>query len=109
MLAAVAPEEDLILNNGGTAARWQGQQWRVAWVPQRSWLYEGRLVAEPDLVHGGERLVSVEDVSAIRQRATPSAAPGGKVVFRPVNANEDEEKNLRASIEEAQKRRESRK
>ncbi|WP_282041545.1 hypothetical protein [Halomonas alimentaria] len=105
LLEAMAPEEEFWLDDTQNTALWQGKRWRLAWVPQRSWHYEGRLVAEPDPVRGGDALVSVEDVSSIRRRANTSALPNAKVVFRPVNENEHAERELRASIEEAQRSR----
>jgi hypothetical protein len=41
----------------------------------------------------------------IRKNIDTSKAPRGEVVFRPDDALEDPEKDLRASIEEAQRRR----
>ncbi|HET8790859.1 MAG TPA: hypothetical protein VFM75_06580 [Modicisalibacter sp.] len=66
--AALVPETDLHLIDDNEAD-WQGQRWQVAWVPQRCWLHDGRLVAQRAELHGKTHLVSIEDVSGIRARA----------------------------------------
>ncbi|MFB9146966.1 hypothetical protein ACFFU2_10605 [Halomonas alkalicola] len=101
-LASVVPSEDLTLSDNGDTAQWQGRRWVVSYVPQRSWLFDGPLVAEPNPLGGPPALVSREDVSHIRRNVRQDAAPPGEVVFRPVNELEDPEKDLRTSIEQAQ-------
>lgn len=109
-LAAVAPLEALQLLDDGNTAEWQGRRWAVSHVPQRGWTFDGPLVAEPNPAGGNPALVSREDVAHIRRNARQDGAPPGEVVFRPVNALEDPEKDLRASIEAAQRwRKETRK
>ncbi len=68
LFAALLPHDAFHLDADGLA-HWQGQTWRVAKVPQRCWTYEGPLVAR-SMAHGDFDLVSSEDVSGIRQRAT---------------------------------------
>lgn len=102
-LAAVVPLQALQLLDDGNIAQWQGRSWAVSYVPQRSWLFDGPLVAEPNPLGDTPALVSREDVSQIRRNVRQDAAPPGEVVFRPVNELEDPEKDLRASIEEAQR------
>ncbi|QTF91127.1 hypothetical protein [Halomonas sp. BM-2019] len=82
LFAALPPQDDLRLE-GGMRANWQGQEWRVAQVPQRSWQHEGRLVAQRVLLQGEERLISSEDVSGIRANVDPNAPLPGTVVFQP--------------------------
>ena len=104
-LAAAVPLEALKLLDNGNAADWQGRRWAVSRVPQHSWLFAGPLVAEPNPTGGPPALISREDVSHIRRQAKQDAGPPGEVAFRPLDALEDPEKNLRDSIEEAQRRR----
>jgi len=104
-LAAVVPLEALQLLADGNTAEWNGRHWAVSHVPQRAWLFDGRLVAEPNLLSSTPALVSREDVSHIRQNVRQDATPPGEVRFRPLNATEDPEKDLRAAIEKAQRRR----
>lgn len=56
-------------------AHWQGRIWHVSWVPQRCWAYEGPLTTQPTTVGGRHGLISVEDVTPIRAKASPQAAP----------------------------------
>jgi len=66
---ALVPETDLILISDGEA-EWQGRHWQVAWVPQRCWLHDGRLVTQRTTgLQGKAHLVSIEDVSGIRAKA----------------------------------------
>jgi len=102
-LAAVVPLEALQLLDDGNTAEWNGRRWAVSHVPQRSWLFDGPLVAEPNPLGGPPALVSREDVSHIRRNVRQDTAPPGEVVFRPVNELEDPEKDLRTSIEQAQR------
>jgi hypothetical protein len=104
-LAAVVPLEALQLLDDGNTAEWNGRHWAVSHVPQRAWLFDGRLVAEPNLLSGTPALVSREDVSHIRHQARQDIAPPGEVEFRPVNEGEDVQKDLSAAIEEAQRSR----
>jgi len=99
------PLEALQLLDDGNTAEWNGRHWAVSHVPQRAWLFDGRLVAEPNPAGGTPALISQEDVSHIRRNVRQEAAPPGEVVFRPVNEMEDPEKDLRAAIEKAQRRR----
>ncbi|SDK93106.1 hypothetical protein SAMN05661010_00541 [Modicisalibacter muralis] len=66
--AALIPEVDLHLIDDNEA-EWQGRRWQVAWVPQRCWLHDGRLVTQRTELHGKTHLVSIEDVSGIRAKA----------------------------------------
>ncbi|WP_416140674.1 hypothetical protein ACM26W_09985 [Halomonas sp. HK25] len=83
LFAALVPLEALTLQ-GPTLARWEGRDWRVSQVPRRSWEYEGRLVVdrEADGEGEGERLISGEDVSRIRDNIDPQAAEPGIAVFQ---------------------------
>ena len=105
LLEAIGPEEEFWLDDTQNAALWQGKRWRLAWVPQRSWYYEGRLVAERNPTSDSPALISTEDVSRIRQHINREGAPPAEVVFRPVNALEDPLQDTRAAIEEVQERR----
>ncbi|MEC9483727.1 MAG: hypothetical protein UMU75_10490, partial [Halomonas sp.] len=67
--AMLVPHAELALFDEGNAARWQGREWRIAWVPQRCWLYAGRLTVQPVTVQGRPRRLSVEDTNAIRDKA----------------------------------------
>ncbi|MFW6345977.1 MAG: hypothetical protein ACOC0M_06575 [Halomonas sp.] len=90
LFAALVPIDDLQLLPDGQA-HWQGRDWRIAQVPQRCWTFEGRLTVQQNLTGGPHALVSSEDVSGIRRRvegATPQHP--GEVVFRALNANEDD-------------------
>ena len=85
LFEALVPLDDLTLTDDGQA-RWQDRLWRVSQVPQRSWSFEGSLVAKEVSPVGGSGLISAEDVSGIRQRVdrdTPKAP--GPVTFRPDN------------------------
>ncbi|MGM0985155.1 MAG: hypothetical protein ACQEXG_17365 [Pseudomonadota bacterium] len=102
LLAAVVLLDELQLDESRNAARWQGRSWEVSWVPQRSWLYEGRLVAEQNVVGRTPALLSSEDVSTIRQHVTPGSVPPGRAVFRPGNERKVSDQDLRRAIMESQ-------
>ncbi len=88
LFAALVPIESLKLLPQGQAL-WKGRDWLVAQVPQRCWAFRGPLVAHTSPAGGG--LVSSEDVADIRQRVDEnSSRPPGEVVFRPLNAHEDD-------------------
>ncbi|MDW5375691.1 hypothetical protein R6258_02050 [Halomonas sp. HP20-15] len=65
--AALIPQDDFQLYSDRDA-NWRGRHWQIAWTPQRCWLHEGRLVAQPSQVDGHPCLVSSEDVSEIRAK-----------------------------------------
>ncbi|MBF7052028.1 hypothetical protein IOC61_01685 [Halomonas sp. KAO] len=89
LFQALVPLDELQLLSDGRA-RWQGRDWQVAQVPQRCWLFEGRLVAQPDPLNGGGALVSVEDVTDILHQVKQEMPHHlGRVVFRPENQNEE--------------------
>lgn len=68
LFAALAMVDELALN-GQDRATWHGREYRVSWVPQRCWTYEGRLTTTSSVLNEVAQLVSVEDVSAIRDKA----------------------------------------
>lgn len=74
LFAALVPLEALSIDDQGQA-HWQGRVWRVAWVPQRCWAYEGHLTTQLSPVGARPGLISVEDVTTIRAKAAPQAAP----------------------------------
>ncbi|PSJ23632.1 hypothetical protein CVH10_01890 [Halomonas sp. ND22Bw] len=76
LFAALLPDDAFRLDADGIA-HWQGQRWHVSKVPQRCWTYDGPLVAHT-MTHGDFDLVSSEDVSGIRQRATSDAQSDGR-------------------------------
>ncbi|MBB3329206.1 hypothetical protein BDK63_000042 [Halomonas campaniensis] len=90
LFAALVPAEALQLLPDDQA-RWQGRDWSIAQVPQRCWTFQGRLTVQPNPAAGPHALVSIEDVTDIRQRVegTTPRRPG-EVVFRAENANEDD-------------------
>lgn len=104
-LAAVVPLDHLRLVENSQVAEWQGRRWAVSQVPQRCWHYEGRLVTEENAMSTSPALISTEDVSTIRQHINRDNAPPGDVKFRPVNALEDPEQDIEATIKEVQDRR----
>lgn len=77
LFATLVPHDGLHLGADGQA-HWRGRLWRVARVPQRCWTYEGRLVAGPT-ARGRLDLVSSEDVSGIRRRASAEGAASPSV------------------------------
>lgn len=81
--AALIPESDLTLIDD-SEAQWQGRHWRIAWVPQRCWLHAGRLVTQLSDFHGQTRLVSVEDVSAIRAKAETPRRRDDYIPLEPI-------------------------
>ncbi|MBS9404116.1 hypothetical protein KG088_10785 [Halomonas sp. TRM85114] len=92
LFAALVPIKSLKLLPQGQA-RWKGRDWLVAQVPQRCWAFRGPLVAHTSPVGGG--LISSEDVADIRQRVDETTPrPPGEVVFRPLNAHENEAPSL---------------
>ncbi|WP_016854726.1 hypothetical protein [Halomonas smyrnensis] len=68
LFAALVPHDGLHLDADGLA-HWQGRVWRTSQVPQRCWTYEGALIARAT-TQGPLDLVSSEDVSGIRRRAS---------------------------------------
>lgn len=72
LFAALVPLDALRVDED-ERAHWQGAVYRIAWVPQRCWVYIGRLVVQEVLVNGQPCLTSTEDVSDIRAKASPSA------------------------------------
>ncbi|WP_416137067.1 hypothetical protein ACM26W_11125 [Halomonas sp. HK25] len=104
LFEAVVPEADLQQDDEGMV-RWRGRRWMVAQVPQHSWTWTGRLVASPNPLNVGPRLVSHEDTSMIRKRADGHSPPPGRVVFRAQDALEDPTKDLREAIERSQRSR----
>ncbi|WP_111412036.1 hypothetical protein [Billgrantia lactosivorans] len=86
LFAALVPLEALQLDAQGHA-HWNGRSWYVAQVPQRCWTYEGRLVAQRQLLGNQEQLISVEDVSDIRRQVQGATDPA-RVNFDPRGVNE---------------------
>lgn len=82
LFAELIPHEALTLQ-GPSLARWEGRVWRIAQVPRRSWEHDGPLVASAAPHGQGELLVSVEDVSPIRDHVDPQAVAQGTAVFEP--------------------------
>ena len=78
--AALIPQEDFLLHSD-TDATWRGSHWQIAWVPQRCWMHDGRLVSQPIDFQGQPRLISVEDTSEIRAKAE---SPRSKSDFIPI-------------------------
>lgn len=75
LCAALVPVKALALDAQGQA-HWQGRVWHVSQVPQRCWTYEGRLTVQRQVQGSQARLLSIEDVSGIRQQARTSQSPG---------------------------------
>lgn len=105
LLAAVVPLGDLRLVDDDNCAEWRGRVWSVSHVPQRAWVFDRPLVAEPNPTDGLPALISREDVSHIRRNIRQDATPSWKVSFRPMDTLEDSNRDLDAAIEEAQRRR----
>lgn len=82
LFATLIPLDELHLEPA-SHARWQGRDWQIAQVPERSWHHPGRLIAQRVSTDGQERLISSEDVSNIREHIAPDAAQQGTAVFRP--------------------------
>ncbi|WFM69811.1 hypothetical protein [Halomonas sp. CKK8] len=97
LFAALVPWPDLILDDH-YQAHWQGRSWAVSRVPQRCWAWEGRLVAEPRPQGSLPAWQSTEDVAHVRERADSSEWLSGRASFRPTNALEDPEKDIREAI-----------
>lgn len=55
-------------------AEYQGRRFRVSWVPERCWRFDGVLTSHPQRSDGQLRFVSHEDVEAIRAK-TASREP----------------------------------
>ena len=68
LFAALVVVDELALS-GQDSATWRGREYRISWVPQRCWTYDGRLTATSSVLNGLVQHVSVEDVSAIRDKA----------------------------------------
>ncbi|SDK76871.1 hypothetical protein SAMN05192555_101151 [Franzmannia pantelleriensis] len=85
LFAALAPVDDLILR-GQDRAKWCDRQYRLSWVPQRCWVYEGRLTSTLTHVNGVPQHVSVEDVSAIRDKAASAESDEASVHFASLEA-----------------------
>jgi len=79
-------------------AEWQGRHWAVSRVPQRCWAWEGRLIAERQPAGTLPAWQSSEDTTHLRDRADASEWLGGPASFRPVDALEDPEKDIRDAI-----------
>jgi hypothetical protein len=78
--AVLIPEEDFQLDSDNHAT-WRDCHWKIAWVPQRCWLHEGRLVSQPIDYQGQPRRISVEDTSGIRAKVE---SPRAKSEFIPI-------------------------
>lgn len=102
LFEGLVPEEELSWPFPERAL-WLNRSWRISHVPQHCWTWEGELKALP--APDGQGLVSREDVGFLRQRIDTSGAPPGRAIFRPLNALEDPEKDVRHAIERAQRRR----
>ncbi|MGM0915627.1 MAG: hypothetical protein ACQEXC_15045 [Pseudomonadota bacterium] len=104
LFEGLVPEDELSITFPERAL-WLERSWRIASVPQHCWTWEGQLKATQ--AAEGQSLVSQEDVRFLRQRIDTSAAPPGRAIFRPMNALEDPEKDIRDAIERAQRRRQA--
>ncbi|MBD3894465.1 hypothetical protein IEI94_01170 [Halomonas sp. ML-15] len=87
LFAALAPVEELTLV-GQDQAEWQGKRYCVSWVPQRCWVYEGRLTVTHGQINGIPQRISVEDVSAIRDKAASVSHDESNVQFTSLDALE---------------------
>lgn len=74
LFAALVPLEALSIDDE-ERAHWQGRVWQVSWVPQRCWAFEGPLTTQLTSMGGRSGLISVEDVTTIRDKASPQAGP----------------------------------
>nr|WP_297457453.1 hypothetical protein [uncultured Halomonas sp.] len=92
--AALVPEADLTLIDDDEAD-WQGQRWRIAWVPQRCWLHDGRLVTQRTVLHGRNHLVSIEDVSGIRAKAETPRQHNPFIAMEPLEQPQRDEGSSR--------------
>ncbi|MBD3897936.1 hypothetical protein IEI94_18930 [Halomonas sp. ML-15] len=100
LIAAAVPIESLTLLHDDNVAMWQERIWNVSWVPQRSWHYDGRLVAEPNTMGTSQSLTSSEDISTISRNVRMDAIATKEVRFRAENELEDTEKDLRIANED---------
>ncbi|MGM0926554.1 MAG: hypothetical protein ACQEXC_09015 [Pseudomonadota bacterium] len=105
LFEGLVPEEELTLPFPDRAL-WLNRSWRISHVPQHCWTWEGQLKAEPSS-DGDLTMVSREDVGFLQQRIDTSGAPPGRAIFRPLNALEDPEKDIREAIKRAQRRRQA--
>nr|WP_163503374.1 hypothetical protein [Halomonas socia] len=87
LFIALAPVDDLILIDH-CQAEWRGQRHRISWVPQRCWVYEGRLTATLTELSGIQQHISVEDVSAIRNKTTAGEGGESGTLFAALDALE---------------------
>lgn len=97
LFAALVPWEALRLDDH-YRAEWRGRHWEVSRVPQRCWAWEGRLIAEPTGAGALTAWQSTEDIAHLRERADDSHWHGGRASFRPADALEDPEKDIRDAI-----------
>jgi len=104
LFEGLVPEEELSITFPYRAL-WLERSWRIASVPQHCWTWVGPLTATP--ATDGEGLVSQEDVRFLRQRIDTRGAPPGRAIFRPMNALEAPEKDIRDAIERAQRHRQA--
>lgn len=105
LFEGLVPEEELTWPFSDRAL-WLSRSWRISHVPQHCWTWEGQLKAEPSL-DGDPAMVSREDVGFLRQRIDTSGAPSGRAIFRPLNALEDPDEDIRDAIERAQRHRQA--
>ncbi|WP_043531821.1 hypothetical protein [Litchfieldella xinjiangensis] len=91
LFQALIPFDDLMIDDDDQA-HWRDRRFRIAWVPQRCWAYTGRLATQAVLMNGQPSLSSIEDVSGIRAKASPSAAKdhAGAPLFVPLDALGDD-------------------
>lgn len=54
-------------------ADYEGRRFRVSWVPQRCWRFDGDLISHPQHNDGQLRFISHEDMAAIRAKTTSRA------------------------------------
>ena len=87
LFVALAPVDDLILIDN-SQAEWHGQRHRISWVPQRCWIYDGRLTTTLAQLNGAPQRVSVEDVSAIRDKAAAGESDESGSLFAALDALE---------------------
>ncbi|QJQ96554.1 MULTISPECIES: hypothetical protein [Halomonadaceae] len=79
LFEALIPLAD-IESGGLDHARWKGKHFQVSWVPQKMWTYTGRFTTEPVMINGEPGLGSVEDVSAIRSKASRTEQPPATII-----------------------------
>ncbi|APX92987.1 hypothetical protein BWR19_08635 [Halomonas sp. 1513] len=88
LFVALAPVEAFGLI-GQDQAEWQERLYRISWVPQRCWVYEGRLIATFTELNGVPQRVSVEDTSAIRDKAAAAEGDDAGTHFGALDALQD--------------------